>query len=87
MEKNVPELVLYSLKKLKILIFVMQFILYKKCTPLRLRLLVEPRAFVELGMSPKGRKVLKNQEVKNVPDHYPDIINNQGLFLAVCLPT
>ena len=32
-------------------------------------------------MSPKGHKVLKNQEVKNVQDHYPDIINNQGMFL------
>ena len=53
----------------------------------RLRWVVEPRAFVGLGMSLKGhRRVLKNQEVKNVQDHCPDIINNQGLFSAVCLP-
>ena len=81
MEKNVLESVSYSLKKLKILIFAMQFILYKKCIPLRLRSSVEPQASVGLEMSPKGPKVLKNQEVKNVQDHYPDIINNQGMFL------
>ena len=86
MEKNVLESVSYSLKKLKILIFAMQFILYKKCIPLRLRWSVEPQASVGLEMSPKGPKVLKNQEVKSVQDHYPDIINNQGMFFR-CLFT
>ena len=80
MEKNVLESVSYSLKKLKILIFAMQFILYKKCIPLRLRSSVELRASVGHEMSPKGHKMPKNQEVKSVQDHYQDIINNQGMF-------
>ena len=41
---------------------------------------MEPQASVGLEMSPKGPKVLKNQEVKSVQDHYQDIINNQGMF-------
>ena len=59
------------MKRLKISIFVMQYIHFKKCTPQRLKWSEEPQAFVEHETKVNDLEVLKS----------PEVLNDRGTYL------